>query len=305
MIDWDDLRIFLAVSRAGTLARAASALAINATTVGRRLEKLEETAGARLFDRTPEGYSLTRAGHELLPRAERMEGEAMALERAISGADKRAAGLVRLSVTEMLGTRFIAPHLTRFHERHPEILLDLSCTSRSVQLARREADIALRLAQPREENLVVKKLTAIDLGLYAAPSYLQAHGRPARHARALDGHDVIFFADARPFAVENDWLAARLGSGRIVMRSDSVSAIFSATVSGLGIGLIPVIVGDADAGLERIESDDAPEPRVVWQAVHRDLARAARIRAVLDFLGEIVVPATRGQRRKAGAPRGR
>lgn len=305
MIDWDDLRIFLAVSRAGTLARAASALAINATTVGRRLEKLEETAGARLFDRTPEGYSLTRAGHELLPRAERMEGEAMALERAISGADKRAAGLVRLSVTEMLGTRFIAPHLTRFHERHPEILLDLSCTSRSVQLARREADIALRLAQPREENLVVKKLTAIDLGLYAAPSYLQTHGRPARHARALDGHDVIFFADARPFAVENDWLAARLGGGRIVMRSDSVSAIFSATVSGLGIGLIPVIVGDADAGLERIESDDAPEPRVVWQAVHRDLARAARIRAVLDFLGEIVVPATRGQRRKPGAPRGR
>ncbi|GMV14647.1 MAG: LysR family transcriptional regulator [Polyangiaceae bacterium] len=305
MIDWDDLRIFLAVSRAGTLARAGSALGINATTVGRRLEKLEETAGARLFDRTPEGYALTRAGHELLPRAERMESEALSLERSISGADRKAAGLVRLSVTEMLGTRFIAPHLPRFHQRHPEILLDLSCTNRSVQLARREADIALRLAQPREENLVVKKLTAIDLGLYAAKGYLERAGRPPGLADRLDGHDVIFFADARPFAVENEWLSGRLGRGRIVMRSDSVSAIFSATVAGLGIGLLPVIVGNAEPSLERIASEDAPEPRVVWQAVHRDLARATRIRAVLDFLGEIVVPATRARAKKRAAPSGR
>jgi len=302
MIDWDDLRIFLAVSRTGTLARAAGSLRINATTVGRRLEKLEETAGARLFDRTPEGYALTRAGHELLPRAERMESEAMALERAIAGADRKAAGVVRLSVTEMLGTRFIAPQLPRFHERHPEILLDLSCTSRSVNLARREADVALRLSQPREENLVVKKLTAIDLGLYAAPSYLERRGRPARRARSLDGHDVICFADARPFAVENEWLAARLGTGRVVMRSDSVSAIFSAAVAGLGVALVPVVVGDPEPGLERIEADGAPEPRVVWQAVHRDLARATRIRAVLDFLGEIVMPAGRRRRRVPSEP---
>ncbi|MFO0569664.1 MAG: LysR family transcriptional regulator [Polyangiaceae bacterium] len=111
MIDWDDLRVFLAVGRRGTLAKAASALGINATTVGRRLEKLEETAGARLFDRTPDGYALTSAGRDLLPRAERMEAEALALERAVRGADQREAGTVRLSVTEMLGTRFIAPHL--------------------------------------------------------------------------------------------------------------------------------------------------------------------------------------------------
>lgn len=293
MIDWDDLRIFLAVSRAGTLARAASALRVSPTTVGRRLEKLEETAGSRLFDRTPEGYSLTRAGHELLPRAERMEEEALSLERAISGADARAAGQVRLSVTEMLGTRFIAPHLPRFREKHPEILLDLSCTSRTVQLSRREADIALRLAEPREDNLVVKKLTKIDLGLYASKQYLARHSRPKKATKTLDGHDVIFFADARPFAIENQWLSARLGSGRIVMRSDSVSSIFSAAVAGLGVALVPLIVGDAEPTLARMLTDDAPEPRVVWQAVHRDLVRAARIRAVLDFLGEIVVPATR------------
>ncbi len=297
MIDWDDLRIFLAVARAGTLARAAARLGINATTVGRRLEKLEETAHARLFDRTPDGYALTRAGHDLLPRAERMEAEALALERAVAGADDKPEGVVRLSVTEMLGTRFIAPHLPRFAERYPGIQLDLSCTNRAVQLSRREADIALRLAQPREDNLVVKMLAAIELSLYAAQSYVDRRGRPGR---TLDRHDVILFADARPFAVENQWLAARLGQGKVVMRSDSVSAIFAATVAGLGVGLIPRLVGDAEPSLSRIDSADAPEPRVIWQAVHRDLARAGRIRAVLGFLGEIVVPATRA-RSSAGA----
>lgn len=299
MIDWDDLRIFLAVARAGTLARAASRLGINATTVGRRLEKLEDTAKARLFDRTPDGYSLTRAGHELMPRAERMEDEALALERAVAGADDKPEGVVRLSVTEMLGTRFIAPHLPRFSQRFPGIVLELSCTSRAVQLARREADIALRLSQPREDALVVKKLTAIDLSLYAATSYLEARGQPGQK---LDGHDVILFADARPFAIENEWLTARLGRGKVVMRSDSVSAIFAATVAGLGVGLIPRIVGDAEPALSRIATDSAPEPRIIWQAVHRDLARAGRIRAVLGFLSETVVPAARTRSTMGAVP---
>jgi DNA-binding transcriptional LysR family regulator len=304
MIDWDDLRIFLAVSRQRTLARAASALSVNATTVGRRLDKLEETAGARLFDRTPEGYVLTRAGHELLPRAERMEQEALALERSISGADQRASGVVKLSVTEMLGTRFIAPHLTKLRERHPDLVVDLSCNSRNVQLARREADIALRLSPPREQSVLVKRLATIDLALYAAPSYLDARGRPPPGAPRLDEHDLLFFADARPFALENAWLETRRGSGRVVLRSDSVSALFSAALGGLGIALIPRVVGDGEPGLERLDASDAPEPRVVWQAVHQDLARAARVRAVSEFLGQIVAPATagaRGRRREGTA----
>jgi len=290
MIDWDDLRVFLAVGRRGTLAKAASALGINATTVGRRLEKLEETAGARLFDRTPDGYALTSAGRDLLPRAERMEAEALALERAVRGADQREAGTVRLSVTEMLGTRFIAPHLPRLRSRHPEIILDLSCTSRAVSLARREADIALRLSEPKEDNLVVKRLSQIDLGLYASRRYLEARGTPKAPVRRLNGHDVLMFADARPFALENDWFSSLLGDARVAMRSDSVSSIMSAAVGGLGIALIPRVVADAEPSLVHIPTRDAPEPRIVWQAVHRDLARSARVRAVLGFLGEIVVP---------------
>lgn len=164
-MNWDDLRYFLAVQRGGNLARAARALRINATTVGRRLVALEEHVGARLFDRTPEGYVLTRAGHELLPAAERMEADALAIERQVSGADQRLSGGLRLSTTEMLGTRFISPFLARFSKKHPEIRVELSCTNVPANLGRREADIALRLSRPREENLIVKRLGDVPLSL--------------------------------------------------------------------------------------------------------------------------------------------
>jgi DNA-binding transcriptional LysR family regulator len=286
---WDDLRYFLAVQRGGTLARAARVLRINATTVGRRLVALEERVGARLFDRTPDGYVLTRAGHELLPAAERMEAEALAIERQVSGADQRLSGTLRLSTTEMLGTRFIAPFLAKFAERHPEISVELSCSNVPVNLGRREADVALRLAKPREENLVVKRLAEIDLSLYASRGYLEAMGAPERPERSLSGQRVILFAASRAFAIENDWLEPRLSGAQVVMRSDSVSSIVSAVVSDLGIALLPRVVADADPRLVRIPTKSAPEPRVIWQAVHRDLARAPRVRALLDFLGEIVL----------------
>jgi DNA-binding transcriptional LysR family regulator len=287
-IDWDDFRYFLALHKQGNLARAARALRINATTVGRRLSALEEHVGARLFDRTPDGYVLTGAGHDFLPYAERMEAEAHSLERAVRGADQRIAGTVRLSTTEMLGTRFIAPQLARFAELHPEIVIDLNCTNLPVNLGRREADVALRLAKPREDNLVVKRLADIHLSLYASRDYLQRAGRPEDADEGLSGHRVLLFAASRAFAIENDWFAPRLGGARVVLRSDSVSSIFSAAVAGLGIALLPDVVAGAEPALVRLATANAPEPRVIWQAVHQDLARAPRIRALLDFLAPAV-----------------
>lgn len=289
-IDWDDLRYFLAVHRAGTLAGAAAELRINATTVGRRLSALEEQVHTRLFDRTPDGYVLTPAGLDLLPRAERMESEALAVEREVSGADQRPSGLVRVSVTEMLATRFLVPHLPRFNERYPEILIDLNCTTRSVNLGRREADIALRLARPHEENVVTRKLASIHLSLYASAGYLAAHGMPEDAERSLRGHQAILFASSRAFSLENAWLEARLDGARIVLRSDSVSSIYSATVAGLGIALLPSAAAETDGSLTRIVTETSPEPRVVWQTVHADLQRSARIRAVLDFFSGIIAP---------------
>jgi DNA-binding transcriptional LysR family regulator len=291
MIDWDDLRHFLAVQRSGTLARAASALGINATTVSRRLSALETRVHARLFDRTPEGYVLTPAGRDLLYRAERMEAEALALEREVLGADQRLAGSVRVTATEMIGTRFVMPHLPQFRAQHPEVAIELECSHRHVSLTRREADIALRLARPHEENVVTRRLAPIPLALYAAPSYLSSRGAPADAEHSLAGHELVLFAASRAFRVENAWFEPRMAGARIALRSDSVSAIFAATLAGAGIALLPRAAAEREPGLVQIATETAPEPRVIWQTVHADLQKSARVRAVLDFLAQVLLPA--------------
>jgi DNA-binding transcriptional LysR family regulator len=288
MIDWDDLRYFLAIHRAGTLARAAAELSINATTVGRRLTNLEEKVEGRLFDRTPEGYVLTLTGRDLLPRAERMEAEALRVAREVIGRDQQISGSVRLSATEMLVTRFITPHLPAFRAQYPELTLELECTNRSLSLSRRETDIALRLARPREDDVVTKRLSSVPLALYAAKSYVGMHGMPADPEHNLTGHTTILFAASRLFTVENEWFQKRLGGAHVALRSDSVSSIYAAAIAGLGIALLPRSVADRDARLTRIDTESAPEPRVIYQAVHKDLVRAARVRAVLEFLSRVL-----------------
>ena len=285
---WDDVRFFLAVKREGNLARASTRLRMDATTVGRRLGQLESELGARLFDRTPRGFVLTAAGRRLLPRAEGIEREAVAVARDLSGEDSKLEGHVRLSATEMLTTRFIAPYLAKFRRRYPRITLELNCTNREVDLSRGEADIALRLARPRQENLIVKKLLSIELGLFASAEYVDQFGMP--DPTNLGDHRFIMFAGTANFRRENAWLTQHMGDGEIALRSDSVSSIVSAASGGLGIGLIPVLVAGLDPNLIRTPLAGSPEPRVVWQAVHRDLVGTARIRAVLEFLGRLLTP---------------
>jgi DNA-binding transcriptional LysR family regulator len=285
MFDWNDLRYFLAVWRGGTLAAAAGAVGSNATTVGRRVGALEEQIGARLFDRTPDGWALTQAGRDLVLHAERVERETAALERAIVGADQRAAGSVRLATTETLATRFIVPQLARFHEHNPAITLEISCAARSVRLSRREADVALRLTRPREPDVVARELVRIDLALYAARGYVDRAGLPGP---ALAGHRVVLFAATPAFALENEWLEARLDGAHVALRSDSVSSVYAAALAGVGVALLPCLVADEEPALVRLETASPPEPRTVWLGVHRDLLRNARVRAVTEFLHEVV-----------------
>ncbi|MCB9559354.1 MAG: LysR family transcriptional regulator [Kofleriaceae bacterium] len=291
MLEWDDLRVLLAIHRTGSFAGAAAGLGLNPTTVGRRLAALEERAETRLFDRTPDGFVLSPAGRDILPRAERIEAEVQGVERELAGADQRLAGPVRITVTEMLVTRFVAPHLARFARAYPDITLEVSCTNAVINLARRDADVALRLARPREPDVISKELAEIALGLYASRGYLEGHGHPDDPERGLAGHTVVGFASARPFRVENEWFDARTVDARVAMRSDSVSSIYAATAAGLGIGLLPRAVADHDPALVHLPTETAPRPRVIWQTIHKDLRTSARVRAVTDFLAEILAPA--------------
>ncbi len=287
-IDWNDLRFFLAVQRASTLKAAGHELKTDPTTVGRRLTALETELATRLFDRMPEGYVPTAAGLALLPIAESIAESMATLVERVAGDDQKLEGLVRLTATEMLATRFITPHLPRFAERYPGIRLEIDCSNEVLSLARRETDIALRLARPREDGLVAQRLGAIELGLYATPRYAAQRALPLTAEAGLSGHDVVAFADNASFARENRWLSERLGDARLVMRSNSVSSVYAATVSGLGIALLPCIVADQDTRLIRIESARGPEPRWIWQVVHQDLQHTARVRAVLEFLARVL-----------------
>jgi DNA-binding transcriptional LysR family regulator len=292
---WDDLRYVLAVSRAGTLKAAGAALKTDPTTVGRRITQLETHLRTRLFERRPEGYVPTASGTHLAGVAERFELELRDAERNHAGDRQKLAGLVRITSTEMLTTRFIAPYLSRFSERYPDITLSLHCGGELLNLARGEADVALRLAPPREEALVGRHLADIELGLYAAPSYLAARGHTPTDDASLAGERVLAFADLPPFGRENRWIETHRDGAQIALRSNSVSTLYAAASAGLGVALLPCIVADRDPALARYSLARGPEPRAVWQAVHRDLARTARVRAVLDFVSGVLAP------RRAGA----
>lgn len=298
MIDWDDLRHFLAVHRHGNLARAGAVLHINPTTVGRRLAALEERIGSRLFERHTSGWTITEAGLQLLPRAERIETEVLAVEREVAGADARLEGTVRVSATEMLATRFIVPYLWRFREMYPDLTIEMICTGDLLDLERREADIALALTRSSRESLIVRRIARSRLGLYASAKYLEKRGLPERPDETLAGHYVLLLADTRAFDFENEWMQRRLDGARVALRSDSVTALYAATLGGLGIALLPRAVADREPLLHHIETTDAPEPRPIWQMVHRDLQHAPRVRAVLDFLAQLFAP---NERRKASS----
>ncbi|MCS6900686.1 MAG: LysR substrate-binding domain-containing protein [Myxococcales bacterium] len=140
-------------------------------------------------------------------------------------------------------------------------------------MARREADIALRLTRPQQPSIVARRLGEIEFALYASPSYLNCRGAPPSPDESLRGHEVILFGASQAFATENEWLEARLDGGRIVLHADSITAIYATTVSGLGIGFLPRAVADEDPTVQRLTTRTFPEPRVIWQMVHRDLQK--------------------------------
>jgi DNA-binding transcriptional LysR family regulator len=284
MFEWDDARHFLAVHRARSLSAAARALGVNQSTVGRRLAAFEATLGARLFFRTPEGYVLAPSGECLLPRAERMESEAHAVLREVSGEEARHTGTVRITAPDGFGAFYLTPLLAEMHGALPEIDVELVADNRTLSLTKREADMAVRTGRPKEPSVLARKLCDFANALYAAPSYLAARGRPVPPNFA--GHDFVGFDD--PFSTtENDWVEQAARKGRIVFKSNSTPARAIATVAGMGLGLLPCYLGDADPRLVRVGTE-RPVVRNLWLVLHRDLQHSARIRACADFLVEAI-----------------
>ncbi|HLZ79538.1 MAG TPA: LysR family transcriptional regulator [Sphingomonas sp.] len=288
-MNWDDMRVFLALARSGTLARASLAVGQDATTVARRIQRLETALATTLFEHGPAGQSLTEGGHRLFAHAEAMEAGARAVQQQ---AEEGAAlgGTIRVSVSEGFGTGFVAPRLAGFAALHPGVGVDLIASTGFLNPSRREADIAIMLARPRGGPLIAAKLTDYRLGVYAARAYLAATG-PVESVdeltrRRLVGYvpDLIYAPELRYLAEVDERLEAQI-------RSSSITAQVRLIASGVGCGILPCFMGDTTPGLERLLAGQIAIERSFWLVVHRDMRRVARVEAFIAWLRDEVAAA--------------
>lgn len=280
-MNWDDARVFLALYREGTLRAAARSMGVDQATVGRRLAALEGVVGATLFLRTSGGYVLTLAGESVLDAAQRMEQSANEFQRLTQGLDDRLSGEVRITTTDSLAMDFLMPALESLHARYPEVVVQIHASTQMLNLARREADIAIRTVRPDNPDLIARRLAQWPMGLYASAGYLQAHGKP-EPGTAFAGHDLVVYQPYVLASREPTLAGEPISGGRIVAAVNSSLMVRTAIKAGLGVGEIPVYMGEAD-GLVRLWPERSREvPYEVWLVTHKDLRHSARIRAAID-----------------------
>lgn len=276
-IDWDDARVFLAVARHGSLRAAGRALGLSQPTIGRRLAAFEAAfGGPALFDRLPDGLRLNPTGAALLPAAEQLESAALSLERRRAAASPGLSGTVRVSVGEWAAA-FLSRNLGRDAARPlPRgITVELVESQQTANLARREADLAVRHHPPEGGDLYISKL-----GTFACAVYRRA---------AAEGNAWVTYTEEQAHYPTARWAQQRLRDegGSIALRASNMPMQLAAIRAGAGRGLLPCFVGDADPLLERLCE---PVPEIAaeyWVIVHRDLRRAACVRAVIDWIGAL------------------
>lgn len=289
MLNWDDLRFLLALSREGTLTRAADALKTDATTVRRRIDRLEESLDAVLVLRSPEGWRLTPAGQDGVEAAARTEAAVGELRRRASGSASAVEGRVRLTTVEVLASRLIAPRLRVLRGRYPKLSVDLICTTRTLDLTRGEADVALRTNRPASGALRVRRLAELRERPYASRRWLEARGLDPRSLTRLDGLDVVLLMGTGDHA----WLEG-LGEAQVAARSTSASAHFVAVQRGAGVGLLADVMARDDPELIPLPGLGVEAGRPLWLACPEELSELARVRAVMDFVAELVGAMAKG-----------
>lgn len=276
-MNWDDLRFFLALSREGSVSGAGRALGVKHTTVARRIRALEERIGTRLFDRLPNGYAMTQAAENIFAHALEMEALAQAVDREVFGQDTELAGPLKLTVAHDAANLLIVPKLRAFAETYPHIDLQLLTTTGLVDLAVREADIAVRLTAKPPDYLVGREVMRLQHGVYGTTRTLRKFSDPV---------NVILFpsdTDHPPWVTEN------FPNARIVLRVDNdVTSMAAATRNHLGLSRMPCYIGDSDPGLRRLDVLLKPSDWGIWVLSHVDLRATARVRVCREFLLETI-----------------
>jgi DNA-binding transcriptional LysR family regulator len=285
MLDWDDLRFFLAVARSGSLSKAAKSLRVAQPTVGRRLHALEARLGARLLVATHDGQELSATGRRILAYAERAEQEVLGVVRVAAGRDAGFRGRVTLTGSEWMLESVVGPLLAPFVERYPELELELLAEPRHLSLLRREADLALRPSRFDHAEVVEREVAVLRFGLYASHAYLAAFGMPD-FARAADGQRLIAMSEALTKIPDLDWLPAIAGRARVVARANGRGPMLTMAAAGVGMACLPCFLGDAMPSLRKLEAPLPDPERKLFLGVHKEVRSVARVKASFSFLVE-------------------
>lgn len=279
-MEWSDLRVFLAIARTGTLGSAARSLGQTQPTMGRRLRALEETVGQTLFQRTADGFVLTDEGAAVLGHAERIEEEALALQRRLAGSEAQLEGMLRVSSSDWFGTYMLAPVLAEFGRLHPKVCVELKTDSRLYSLPRREADMVFRIKPFDEPEVIARRLTHIPYAMYAPP------GTVAPILGDGTGTKLVTMDTAFAEMPDAVWLKRVLPNATVAFRSNNREVQAQLCVAGAGIAVLPRPLGDAVPGIESLPFAETPPGRNTYVGYHRDLRRLGRMRALLDLIVE-------------------
>jgi DNA-binding transcriptional LysR family regulator len=293
MQDWDDIRIFLAVSRAGSLNAAARLVGLTQPTISRRIMLFERRLGVALFARSQEGLALTEGGKSLWKRALAMEEHAQAINRQILRHDDRLAGVVRITTTEGLGAYWLTKRLVGLAGRHPDLTVEVLLDNGLTDLMKRDADIALRLSRPVTPELVGRRVGEMAFALHASSDYIEAHGAPASRDDLAHHRLVAFMWDNASGG--EPWRALAEGHNHVAYRCNSSFGHVHAVRAGFGIGLLPTYIREEYPELVVVLPELDWGRRDIWLVAHRDVKMNARIRMVYNEVASQFALARRGR----------
>lgn len=284
-VSWDHYRAALAVLEEGSLSAAARALGLTQPTIGRQIEALEQSLGVTLFVRSQHGLSATESALALRPFAESLKNTTAALERVIAAEAHEVRGTVRVTASDVIGIEVLPDIITRLKETHPDLRIELVLSSKSQDLLSRDADIAVRMAAPRQDVLLAKRAGDITLGLYAHRHYLEKHGMP-KDTADLANHSLIGFDTVLPYMRVLQEKFPFIQREKFSLRVDNDIAQLAAIRAGFGIGICQNLLARRNPDLVHILPSALQINFPTWIVMHEDLKQNQRYRTTFDFLAE-------------------
>lgn len=285
-MNWDDVRVFLAVARAGQILGAARRLELNHATVSRRIAALERALGAKLFRRLTTGSELTEEGIRFLAAAERIEADMISARADIADESDEVAGVVRIGAPDGFGVAFLAPRLGALTARHPDLTIQLVPVPRSFSLSRREADIAITVERPTEGRLVAAKLVDYTLGLYASRAYIDQHGMPATRDD-IARHRLVGYVSDLVISPSLDYAQEMLPGLEAHFAVSSSLGQVEAVRAGAGVGILHSFIARAHDELVPVTAV-TPIRRAYWLVYHETVRPLRRVQAVSSFIAATV-----------------